>query len=346
MENSFILVARILRNLGWTLKRVARTLKMSESGVSRALRRVTGPRKLAQSAKNRIKKRRALVEVVARLRSVKTLRFFARGRPPKNGLRPFVERKVRDVQRFSSLSLVRAELARRGVNVCRSTVRKDLYFLGRVPKIRGKHTTSCEEDILETKNFAKSVLPRLSHSFLTHLFFCDEKLYTTNESYRYEWVKEGGRATPRESARYARGRVFAFGFIGFNFKKLIMFDADSSYRLRGVDYISMCLKNKDIFAKLTARDSVLVQDNAGCHKSTEVKNFFSTHKISLLEIPPRSPKCNVIEKLWGIHQQKVETKLPVDKQSLLKAMKEAWEEIPISTVNNLIFSFPAVLKDL
>lgn len=95
-------------------------------------------------------------------------------------------------------------------------------------------------------------------------------------------------------------------------------------------------------------DLIFQQDNAAIHVSRESKSWFEARDIDLLPWPARSPDLNPIENLWGIlarevykNGQQYETV-----QELEVAIRNAWCEIPIKTLETLVNSMPKRLFEL
>ena len=74
--------------------------------------------------------------------------------------------------------------------------------------------------------------------------------------------------------------------------------------------ISGCLKLKPI--SVYGYDSVVVQDNAPCHKSRSTLTYLDNKQICLLSgWPPQSLDINIIENLWSILKLKMTKRYPI-----------------------------------
>ena len=64
-----------------------------------------------------------------------------------------------------------------------------------------------------------------------------------------------------------------------------------------IDDLLTPLEDTDLIQVATEDTFVFMQDNAPCHKSTEVLDFLVEHQVPLIEWPPQSPDLNSIENL-------------------------------------------------
>ncbi len=101
----------------------------------------------------------------------------------------------------------------------------------------------------------------------------------------------------------------------------------SAWSMRGLDYVFM-------------------HDNAPCHRANIVQDWFSQHDVTVSSWPAQSPDLNPIENLWD-HMKREQKKTPsTSKDSLWKNLQDIWNNIPSSTIDNLISSMPLRIEEV
>ena len=73
---------------------------------------------------------------------------------------------------------------------------------------------------------------------------------------------------------------------------------------------------------------VFQQDNAPCHKSKNVLQWFETNRIDLVDWAAQSPDLNPIENLSGIIKAKIQIEKPQNMEDLKCKIVETWYRIP------------------
>ena len=102
------------------------------------------------------------------------------------------------------------------------------------------------------------------------------------------------------------------------------------------------------FANLVPPEGCFQQDNAACHTAGDTMTFFQTENIRVLPWPAVSPDFNPMENLWGIISRRVyaEGRQFQGENELRLAIQEAWDSIPLETLQTLCNSIPGRIFDV
>ena len=100
-------------------------------------------------------------------------------------------------------------------------------------------------------------------------------------------------------------------------------------------------------AKKKKKDKLIYQqDNASCHTSFKMSEYFSKHQIEVMYWPANSPDLNPIENIWNLLKVRVGKICVNTKEELIKVIKESAKKIKIKTINKIIDSMDNRIEDL
>lgn len=85
---------------------------------------------------------------------------------------------------------------------------------------------------------------------------------------------------------------------------------------------------------------IFQQDNAPCHTSRKMLEWFEENGISVLEWPPQSPDLSPIEHLWQVLKSELSKYRYASKNILRRKITEEWEKITPDVCYNLVASMP------
>lgn len=88
------------------------------------------------------------------------------------------------------------------------------------------------------------------------------------------------------------------------------------------------------------RAFIYQEDNDPKHRSKVVKEWFDRHRVTRMDWPSQSPDLNIIEPMWDELERRVAGKKARNVAEKFLQLKEAWEQIPQSTIDGLVDSMP------
>lgn len=99
---------------------------------------------------------------------------------------------------------------------------------------------------------------------------------------------------------------------------------------------------------LFAKDFILLQDNAPCHRSKQTMAHLREEEIEVFPWPAISPDLNVIENVWGLLVRRVhEDCRQFDTiEELKNKIFEEWNKLDQNYLKNLVHSMPNRLADV
>lgn len=87
-----------------------------------------------------------------------------------------------------------------------------------------------------------------------------------------------------------------------------------------------------------------VQDNDQKQKARVVREWGDAEGVRFLQLPPRSPELNPIEKLWGPLKDHVASLHPSSLKDLSTAIKNFWRGLSVEVVNQYIYHLNTNVK--
>ena len=158
------------------------------------------------------------------------------------------------------------------------------------------------------------------------------------DGYQYYWHDLRKEKETRMSRNFGGGNVMVWGAFSFA-RKLPL--AWISTKMNLQDYIDLLeISLLEHGEELMGENFTFQHDNATIHNSKLTKAWFTEKNIHVMEWPTCSPDLNPIENLWGILSRKVYENGKQFEYTLdLKTrIREAWNEVSIETIQNLVTS--------
>ena len=136
-------------------------------------------------------------------------------------------------------------------------------------------------------------------------------------------------------------KIMVWGCFGYYGKgKLIVLPKNETVNKEVyLDLLSEHLSDCFQMCRIPFSTGTFMQDGASCHTAKLIKNWFDWVGIDYIkDWPGNSPDLNPIENLWSIMKEKLKERDTSSVPKLEAAVRDIWENIDISTLQNLALS--------
>ena len=164
------------------------------------------------------------------------------------------------------------------------------------------------------------------------------------------WMKSGDKIPDHlaMSINQGGGRLLIWGAIWMNGRSELHIQRDNMNSDRYVYVLERHICPLSLRLGEPARDWILMDDNATCHRSLVTNSFKSQAGIRTLTWPARSPDLNPIENVWSLLKRSVRRALrPGDDLLRLEVLlRQEWDHLSQGTINHLIESMPSRIRQV
>ena len=162
--------------------------------------------------------------------------------------------------------------------------------------------------------------------------FCDESMFYLDEEGEIYWITPG-EGKPVRYDTPTRIRIMVWGAISYTGRSTLHIVTHS---LNSTRYTQLLSRYFLSFYR-QHRHHTMLHDNATCHVSHYTGQWLGQQNVNVYSpYPARSPEFNAIEKVWSWMHNYVRHRRPSTQQRLHTLIRQAWREIPQTTIQAYI----------
>ena len=175
---------------------------------------------------------------------------------------------------------------------------------------------------------------------LTSIVFSDESRICLGPDSRFIWFQPG-EVSDDVYMEYKKAEigVMIWEAIGKDFKSQLMICP----KILDAKGYRQLIKDSNMIETLNDQKGegnwIYMQDGAPPHKARETQKFLLKRMNLLANWPANSPDLNPIEHLWAILKYRMSADNPKNSIELVRIIKDEWDKLPMTLINNLVLSF-------
>ena len=263
------------------------------------------------------------------------------GRPHSQEVEPSEVNSI--LKSKESLRRTKRKLEEEGKKVSHETIRKIAGSSGLRYRLRRRKPKLTPAQKEARVKFASQ---HRSRRFWSNVIFTDEKYFRVGEGQRGFWMEDDEEPEPLPTQSHPPSFMVWGGFCRrgviplYSVAQGLKLDAPSYQQILDTQLIRPA--NRWFVQKSNWK---LLQDNAPPHSAFSTKHWLSEHHINaIFPWPANSPDLNPIENLWHIVAERAAKHEPQNLEELRQAVKQEWEQIEPSVLENLVDSMPRRMK--
>ena len=230
------------------------------------------------------------------------------------------------------------------IDACRNTIRKILNDAGLNNRVARMKPFLMPRHVVIRKLFANEHLEWTLDDW-KQVIWTDESTFELGKGSGQlrVWRKvdeEFNQDCTGSTFKSGRATVMVWGAIAHGQKSpLVVLDKE---RRTATDFVDQVYDGPLLGFLDGFTDPILMEDGAPIHRAKKSNLWREEHDLQKMVWPAQSPDLNPIENLWSIMKKAVDK---LHKQSdttelLIKNIEEAWDNIPMETINHLVESMP------
>lgn len=180
----------------------------------------------------------------------------------------------------------------------------------------------------------------------SNVIFTDESSFELDSSSRWIWRRRGECSHDiYHATKKFNSKIMVFGGISKKYCTPLIAIKGS---INADSYVDECIDDSGLILGMNEAYGpfqwTLMQDGATSHTAESTIRYLKNYCNILEGWPSNSPDMNPIENLWSILKRRIEELDPKTEEQLVEHVFEAWENIDILLIHNLIDSVPSRLQ--
>lgn len=175
-----------------------------------------------------------------------------------------------------------------------------------------------------------------------YVCFSDEKVFALKHTNNVIWMRPGDFVRARQ-VHDIKCSVTVWGCVWYSDKSSLHTTSKTINRHIYTDILATHL----LPSMPTGARYIFQHDNARPHVAKHTQNWLSQFGVELLpNWPAHSPEFNAIEYVWSWMASYVNMQSPIDRASLKRAIRLAWDNIPQEKIQAYINHIPTVCREV
>lgn len=172
--------------------------------------------------------------------------------------------------------------------------------------------------------------------------FSDEKCFVLKNTGNVVYIKKGQRIPAREMQN-VKAIVWVWGCVWYNHRSTL----HTTRRTTNMQRYTNVLATHLLPSLPAGNRHLFMQDNHPSHICPFTMNWLANNAVRVLpHWPAHSPEFNAIEYVWNWMTAFVKKEAPNNRDSLKRAIRLAWQQLPVAKIRACIDHIPVACRSV